>query len=127
MKDLYSNSWKDENFSVNYEDAHCQIQQLEKQIRKLKKKKKKSGKRGKSKKKQQLKKRIKKLELEQEQLKQFAIFIAYQYKAQLNQQPRWQEALCNTLPKALELATVTMNRLPAKAQPLCITDGSDRK
>lgn len=47
MKDLYSNSWKEENFSANYEDAYWQIQQLENQIRKLKKKKKKSGKKGK--------------------------------------------------------------------------------
>lgn len=127
MKDLYSNSWKDENFSVNYEDARDQIQQLEKQICKLKKKKKKSGKRGKTKKKQQLKRRIRKLELEQEQLKQFVIFFAYQYKAQLNQQPRWQEVLCNILPKAFELATVTINKLPDKTKLLYITDGSDRK
>lgn len=127
MSKTYDYPWETENFSTDYEEAHWQIQQLEKQIRKLKKKKKKSGKRGKSKKKQQLKKRIRKLELEQEQLKQFVIFFAYQYKAQLNQQPWWQGMLCNTLPKALELATVTMNRLPAKTQPLCITDGSDRK
>lgn len=36
---MYSNSWEDEDFSVNYEDAQWQIQQLEKKIHKLKKKK----------------------------------------------------------------------------------------
>ena len=100
---------------------------MEKQIRKLKKRKKKVGKGGKGKKKHQLKKRIRKLELEQEQLKQFTIFFAYQYKAQFNQQPWWQGAICNTLPKAFELATATINKLPDKTRPLYITDGSDRK
>lgn len=122
MKNLYSSSWEDENFSVNYEDAQWQIQQLEKKIHKLKRKKgKKKGKRYK------LKKKIKRLELEQEQLKQFVIFFAYQYKAQLDQQPWWQGAICYTLPKALELATATINKLPDKTRPLYITDGSDRK
>lgn len=127
MPKNYENLWETENVSTDYEEAHWQIQQLEKQIRKLKKKKKKSGKRGKRKKKNQLKKRIRKLELEQEQFKQFVISCAYQNKEQFNQQSWWQTTLCNTLPKAFELATATMNRLPAKTQPMCITDGSDRK
>lgn len=127
MKDLYSNSWKEENFSANYEDAYWQIQQLENQIRKLKKKKKKSGKKGKGKKKHQLQKRIRTLELEYQQLKQFTFFLAYQCKEQFVQQPWWQGAICNTLPKAFELATATINKLPDKTRPLYITDGSDRK
>ena len=123
MKELYDNQYETENYSTDYEDANWKIQQLEKNIRKLKKKKK--GKKGGKKKK--LKRKIKRLEHEQAQLKQFVIFFAYQYKAQFTQQPWWQGAICNTLPKALELATVTINKLPAKSQPLCISDGSDRK
>lgn len=123
MENLYVNPYEDENLSVDYEDAQWKMQQLEKKIHKLKRKKK-----GKKKSKRyKLKKKIKRLELEQEQLKQFVIFFAYQYKAQLNQQPWWQGAICNTLPKALELATATINKLPDKTRPLCITDGSDRK
>lgn len=127
MSKIYDNPWETENFSTDYEEAHWQIQQLEKQIRKLKKKKKKSGKKGKSKKKHQLKKRIRTLELEYQQLKQFTFFLAYQCKEQFVQQPWWQGAICNTLPKAFELATATINKLPDKTRPLCITDGSDRK
>lgn len=123
MNEMYSNSWEDENFSVGYEDAQWQIQQLEKKIRKLKRKKKGKKKGGKNK----LKRKIKRLELEQEQLKQFVIFFAYQYKAQLDQQPWWQGALSNTLPKLFDLATATINKLPDKTRPLYITDGSDRK
>jgi len=90
----------------------------------LKKKRKGAKKKGKR---HQLKKKIKRLKLEQEQLRQFVIYFAYQYKAQFNQQSWWQGAICNTLPKAFKLATATINKLPAKTQPLCITDGSDRK
>ena len=123
MKDLYVNSWEDEDFSVAYEDAQWQIHKLEKKIHKLKRKK-KGKKRGKR---YKIKKRIKRLELEQKQLRRFVAYFTCQYKSQLNELPWWQGAICNSLPKALELATVTMNRLPAKAQPLYITDGSDRK
>lgn len=123
MKNLYSSSWEDEDFSVNYEDAQWQIQQLEKKIHKLKKKK-----RGKKKgKKAKLKRKIKRLELEQKQLKQFVIFFAYQYKAQINQQTWWQGAICNTLPQAIELITVAINKQLGKTRPFYITDGSDRK
>ncbi len=123
MKNLYSNSWEGENFSVNYEDTQWKIQQLEKKIHKLKRKKKGKRKGKKSK----LRNKIKRLELEQEQLKQFIIFFAYQYKAQSNQQPWWQGAVCNTLPKVFDLATATINKLPDKTRSLYITDGSDRK
>lgn len=121
--DLYTALFENEEFSSDYDEVFSQLHQLDKQIHKLKKKK--GG--AKSKKKRKLKKRIRALELEYEQLKQFTFFFAQQYKAQLNQQPWWQGAICNSLPKALEFATATMNRLPAKTQPLCITDGSDRK
>lgn len=123
MQELYESQYATENFSTDYEDVLSQLQQLDKRIHKLKRKK-KGAKHGK---KRKLKKRMKALELEYEQLKQFTFFFAYQYKAQLNQQPWWQNAICYTVPKALELATATINRLPAKAQPLCITDGSGRK
>ena len=123
MEELYGTMYEGEQPWCNYEDVISQLQQLEKRIHKMKKKK-KGAKRGK---KRKLKKRIRALELEYQQLKQLTFFLAYQCKTQFNQQPWWQGALCNTLPKVLELATVTMNRLPAKTQPLCITDGSDRK
>ena len=123
MKELYENQYAPGNFSTDYEDVLSQLQQLDKRIHKLKKKK-KGAKHGK---KRKLKKRMKALELEYEQLRQFTFFFAYQYKAQLNQQPWWQNAICCTLPKALEFATATINRLPVKDQPLCITDGSGRK
>ena len=123
MEGFYDNLYENENFSTDYEDANWQIQQLEKKIRKLKKKK-KGKKKGK---KHKVRKKIKRLELEQEQLKQFTFFLAHQYKVQPTQQLWWQNALCITLPKAFELATATINKLPAKTQPICITDGSDRK
>lgn len=121
--DLYNASFETENLSTDYDEVLSQLCQLDKQIHKLKKKK--GG--AKAKKKHKLKKRMKALELEYEQLKQFTFFFAYQYKAQRNQQTWWQEAICNTLPKAFELATATINKLPDKTRPLCITDGSDRK
>lgn len=123
MKELYENQFETEYLSTNYEDVLSQLQQLDKKIHKLKKRK-KGVKHGK---KRKLKKRMKALELEYEQLKQFTFFLAHQYRVQPIQQPWWQNALCTTLPKAFELATATINKLPAKAQPLYITDGSDRK
>lgn len=121
MKDLYETSGNEEIFSMDYEDVLLRLQKLDEKLHKLKKRK-KGTKRGK---KRKLKKRIKVLELEYEQLKQFVIFFAYQYKQ--NPQSCWQSVLCNTLPRALELATATINRLPIKTQPPYLTDGSDRK
>lgn len=121
--DLYSVPFENEEFSSDYEDILLQLQQLDKRIHKMKKRK-KGAKHGK---KRKLRKRLKALELEYEQLKQVTYFLAYQCKAQPNQQRWWQDALCATLPKAFELATVTINKLPDKTRPLCITDGSDRK
>lgn len=123
MKDLYETAGSEEFFSMDYEDVLSQLQKLDAKLHKLKKRK-KGAKRGK---KQKLKKRMKALELEYEQLKQFAFFFAYQYKGQVNQTPWWQIALCNTLPKAFDLATATINKLPQKTQPLYLTDGSDCK
>lgn len=127
MDDLYGEVYEEGNFSANFEEVLSHMRKVDRKLRKLKKKKKGAKKH----KKKDLKRRVKVLEMEQEQLKQFVIFMAYQNKAQLNsasnQQPWWQSALCSTLPKAFELATATINRLPAKTQPLCITDGSDRK
>ncbi len=120
---FYTAPFETEELSTDYDDVLSQLQQLDKQIHKLKKKKKGA----KSKKKRKLKKRMKALELEYQQLRQFIFFLAYQCKTQFNQQPWWQGALCNTLPKALELATATINKLPDKTRPLYITDGSDRK
>lgn len=124
MCNLYEGQY-DDNLSTDYdyEDVLSKLQQLDKRIHKLKKKK-KGAKHGK---KRKMKERMKALELEYEQLKQFTLFLACQYKAQPNQQIWWQSAICSTLPKALELATATINRLPSKAPPLYITDGSDRK
>lgn len=123
MDSIYENVYEGDDYSTDYGDAYLHIQQLDKQIRKLKKKKKRKGKGKKCK----LKQKIRRLEMEQEQLKQFVVFFAYQYKGQVNQQPWWQIALCNTLPKAFDLATATVNKLPNKTQPLYLTDGSDRK
>lgn len=123
MEQLYESMYKGEQPLCNYEDIISQLQHLEKRIHKMKKKK-KGAKRGK---KRKLKKRIRTLELEYQQLKQFTFFLAYQCKEQFVQQPWWQGAICYTLPKAFELATATINKLPDKTRPLCITDGSDRK
>ncbi len=121
MDNIYENFYETNDFSMDYDNVLSQLQKLDKKLHKLKNKK-KSAKHGK---KRKLKKRMKALELEYEQLKQFVIFFAYQYKQ--NPQSCWQSVLCNTLPRALELATATINRLPAKAQPLCLVDGNDRK
>lgn len=112
-----------DNLSTDYDDVLSQLQQLDRQIHKLKKKKKGA----KSKKKRKLKRRVKELELEYQQLRQFTFFFAYQCKTQFNQQPWWQGAVCNTLPKVFDLVTATVNKLPDKTRPLYITDGSNRK
>ena len=123
MKDLYGNQYEPENYSADYEEVLSQMHQLDKKLHKLKKKR-KGAKHGK---KQKLKRRMKAIELQYEQLKQFTVFLAYQYKAQPNQQNWWQDVLCSSVPKALELLTATVNNLPAKNQQLYITDGSKQK
>lgn len=129
MEDLYTNGTYDaEPSSVEFEGVFSQMKQLNKKIRKLSKKK-RGCKKGKKK---QLKRRLKMLKLEHEQLKQFMYYAMYQNPMHSNSIPQqpvwWQGALTNTLPKALELATATINKLPAKSQPpLCLTDGRDRK
>lgn len=121
--DIYTATFENEEFSSDYEDVLQQLKQLDKRIHKMKKKK-KGAKRGK---KRKLKKRIRTLEREYRQLKQFTFFLAYQYKEYFAQQPWWQGAICNTLPKAFELTTAVINKLPDKTQPMYLTDGSDRK
>lgn len=123
MDNIYQTSTDIGKFSADYEDVLSELKQLEKEIRKFKRKK--GG--AKSKKKRKLKKRVKALELEYEQLRQFSFFLACQYKEQPDRWPWWQNMICETLPKAFEFATATVNRLPAKTQPLCLTDDSDRK
>lgn len=128
MNDLYTNGICDAEPSfTNYEEMFSQVQKLNKKIRSLSKKK-KGGKKGKK----QLKQRLKVLELEHEQLKQFMYYAMYQSPTNSNSIPQqsvwWHGALTNTLPKALELATATINKLPAKSQPsFYLTDGRDRK
>lgn len=121
MYNYYSDQSETENYSTEYVEVLSQLQQLEKQIRKFKKKK--GGiKKGK---KRKLKKRIKNLELECAQMEQFMLYLVCQYKMEPTQQSWWQGAICNTLPKAFELATATINKLPSKTQPLyLIEDGN---
>lgn len=123
MNSLYEPMCEEQRYPLDYGEVFSQMEKLEKKVCKLKKKKKSAPK----KKKQKLKRRIRRLELEQEQMRQAIVYLAYQCQVQTNQQPWWQSAICSTMPKVLELATTTINRLPPKAQPLCITDGSDRK
>lgn len=128
MEDLYTNGIYDaEPGSTEFEGVFSQMKQLNKKIRKLSKKK-KGGKKGKK----HLKRRLKVLELEHEQLKQFMYYAMCQNQMQSNSIPQqpvwWHGALTNTLPKALELATATINKLPTKSQsPFYLTDGRDKK
>lgn len=128
MEDLYTNGIYDaEPGSTEFEEMFSQMKQLNKKIRKLSKKK-KGGKKGKK----QLKRRLKMLELEHQQLKQFMYYAMCQNQMQSNSIPQqpvwWQGALTDTLPKALELATATINKLPTKSQsPLYLTDGRNKK
>ena len=123
MEKFFPDQYGMDNLSTDYDDVLSQLQQLDRQIHKLKKKKKGA----KSQKKRKLKRRVKELELEYQQLRQFTFFFAYQCKTQFNQQPWWQGAVCNTLPKVFDLVTATVNKLPDKTRPLYITDGSNRK
>lgn len=128
MDNLYSDGiYVAEPNSLESEEMFSQMKQLKKKIRKLSKKK-KGGKKGKK----QLKRRLKMLELEHQQLKQFVYYAMCQNQIQSNSIPQqpvwWQGALTNTLPKALDLATATINKMPAKGQPsLYLTDSRDRK
>ena len=99
MEKFFPDQYGMDNLSTDYDDVLSQLQQLDRQIHKLKKKKKGA----KSKKKRKLKRRVKELELEYQQLRQFTFFFAYQCKTQFNQQPWWQGAVCNTLPKVFEI------------------------
>lgn len=102
----------------NAEWRSMQMEQLDRQLRKMKKQKKgKKGKKGKGRKK--LKKRIRALEQDYQQLNQLILFAMYQGQMQIVQplqQPWWQKAVTDSLPKALELATVSMRRLPPRNQ-----------
>lgn len=123
MKELYENPYEPNEFLTDdYEDVFSQLRQLDKQIHKLKRKK-KGKKQGK---KRKIKKRLRALEREYQQLKQFTIFLSYHCKAQ-PKQIWWQEAICTTLPKAFELATATMNKLPTKAETLYLPDNRNDK
>lgn len=109
----------------NAQEFSMQMEHIEKQLHKMKKQKK--GKKGKGRKK--LKKRIRELEQDYQQLKQLVFFAMYQGQMQTvrPQQTWWQKAVTNTLPKVVELATVSVSKLPPKGQaPLALPEGRGR-
>lgn len=90
------------------------MEEFDRQLRQLNKRKK--GKKRKGLKK--MKKRLRALEREHQQL-QMILFAMYQNQmptVKPQQQPWWQTAVTNSLPKALELAAVSVSRLPPKSQ-----------
>ena len=116
----------------NAEWHSMQLEQIERQLCKLKKQK-HGKKKGRSRKK--LKKQLRAMEQRCQSLEQFMLFAMWQSqlqafapkkskkgknrkKAQKVDRVWWQEAVTNSLPKALELATASMSRLPPKRQTL---------
>lgn len=112
---LYFDDVLDSESSLSDLDGvNFRMEKLDKQIRKLRKKKGKGGKNGKKK----LKKKLKKLKREYRHLEQLLLYSVYQGQMPSNPTPQqriwWQEALTNSLPKAIELAAVSVNKLPSK-------------
>ncbi len=101
-----------------------QMENFDRQLRKMNKRK-----NGKGRKK--LKKRLRMLEQENQQLKQLILLAMYQSRMQTvepERKPWWQEAVTNSLPKALELAAVSVSRLPPRNQPpLTLPEAQGRK
>lgn len=93
----------------DFEDIFSQMKKMDKKVRKLSKKK-KNGKKGKKKKK--AKKELKKLKKERKQLKSLLRYSAQ--SNQVSQSVWWQDALIQSLPSAIELATATINQKPTK-------------
>lgn len=113
----------------NAQELSMQMEHIEKKLHKMKKQKK--GKKGKGRKK--LKKRLRAMELRYQALEQYVFFAMCQNQLQASTPKKakkgkkgkktkkeerlwWQEAMTNSFPKALELATVSMSRLPPKSQ-----------
>lgn len=121
----------------NAQELSIQMEHIEKKLHKMKKQKK--GKKGKGRKK--LKKRLRAMELRCQTLEQYMFFAMCQNqlqasapkkakkskKAKKKERLWWQEAMTNSFPKALELATVSMSRLPPKSQaPLALPEARSR-
>lgn len=101
--------------------VYSELKEIKRKIHKMKRKKKK--KHGKKKK---IKREIKKLEMKQEQMKQVLVYMGYCFKDYPKHQSIWwQEALTNSLPKALDFASAVMYRLPEKKREL-LPDKSEK-
>lgn len=100
MTDLY------ENFNASSAGSDFDYESLNKQIKKLNKQLSKKGKGGKKKK---LKQRLKKLKKERKQLQSCP---AMPYPGSKQQPIWWQTALTSSLPEAIRLATVVIDRMP---------------
>lgn len=93
---------------------------------------KKNGKKQKKKKKiKKLMRRVRELELQQQQFGQLLAALAYQSQnlPREPQQPSlWRKSFAESVPKVLDLVTAAMNRPSAKPRPVAyLTDGRDRK
>ena len=121
--DLYSDNSDTEAAALMYEELFSKVNKIDKQLNKTRKKR-KDGKKGRNKK---LKKRLKVLELEHEQLKYFLKAFAMHQNTKPEQKPAWwQNALTNSLPKLLDLASVVcQNR--SQRTPLYLPDKLDQK
>jgi ribosome-binding ATPase YchF (GTP1/OBG family) len=121
--DLYSDNCDTEAVALRYEELFSKVNKIDKQLNKARKKQ-KDGKKGGNKK---FKKRLKVLELEHEQLKYFLKSFAMYQNTKPEQKPAWwQNALTNSLPKLLDLASVVcQNR--SQRTPLYLPDKLDQK
>lgn len=124
MGNLYSdNAYDTEPASLRYEEIFSRVEKIDKKLHKARKKQKNGKKSGKKK----LKKRLKVLEMEHEQFKSFLRTLAMHQSAGQDQTPAWwQNAISNSLPKALDLASVFF-RNRSQQTPLYLPDSRDRK
>lgn len=122
MENLYLDDMYDDVSSpLEFEEAVSQLKKLDKKLHKLKKKKKGC----KKSKKKKLRRRIKALELKQDQMQQFMIYTAYLVRANAmsRQGDWWKDTISSSLPPALDFATAVVNRLPERRQSqLLLTD-----
>ena len=121
--DLYSDNSDTEAAALKYEEIFSRVDKIDKQLNKARKKQ-KDGKKGGNKK---LKKRLKVLEMEHEQLKYLLRALAMHQNTRQEQKPAWwQNALTNSLPKFLDLASVVC-RNRSQRTPLYLPDRLDQK
>lgn len=122
MDNLYLDGiYDDKSSPLEFEETVSHLKKLDKEIHKLKRKKKGC----KKSKKKKLKRRIKALELKQDQMQQFMIYTAYLVKANVKSQQGdwWKDTISSSLPQALDFATAVVNRLPERRHSqLLLTD-----